>query len=153
MTIFFSVEDLDRMDEEYERELKILENGGFAGNPYRKDYLEKISRLQLRAFEMEAEGMEEEQIAREIYQERRNLARDFRDATPPLIREYTCYKTSLKYGNPIGPTYDQLYSKKHSCRKIIEGASRPSDHLEERLNIDDFKAWYEGMRNSTDEYV
>jgi hypothetical protein len=24
------------MDEEYERELKILENGGFAGNPYRK---------------------------------------------------------------------------------------------------------------------
>lgn len=153
MTLVLTADDLERMDEEFDRELKILEEGGFSSNPYRRDYVEKISRLEMKAKEMREDGLSDEQIAHSVYDERRELAKDFRRSTPPLIREYTSYKSSLKYGDPIGPTYEQLYKKKHSCRKIIEGSWRPSDHLEERLSIDDFKIWYQGKRQVEREHI
>lgn len=142
MSIFFTAGDLEKMDEEFDRELKILEEEGFSANPYQKDYVEKISRLENKARELREIGLSEEEIAHTVYDERRELAKDYRKSEPPLIREYTNYKSSQKYGDPIGPSYEQLYEKKHSCRKIIEGSWRPSDHLEERFTVDDFKSWY-----------
>jgi hypothetical protein len=124
MSVFFTSDDLEKMDEEFDRELKIIEEEGFSANPFRRDYVEKISRLEDRAKELEETGLSD------------------RESEPPLIREYTNYKSNQKYGDPIGPSYEQLYEKKHSYRKIIEGAWRPSDHLEERFTVDDFKSWY-----------
>ncbi|MCI1305135.1 MAG: hypothetical protein LKG40_02785 [Lachnospiraceae bacterium] len=142
MSVFFTSDDLEKMDEEFDRELKIIEEEGFSANPFRRDYVEKISRLEDRAKELEETGLSDEEIAHAVYDERRELAKDYRESEPPLIREYTNYKSNQKYGDPIGPSYEQLYEKKHSYRKIIEGAWRPSDHLEERFTVDDFKSWY-----------
>lgn len=54
----------------------------------------------------------EEQIVRVMHNRRRELGRQFKEAAPPLFREYIYAATAAKYGDPLGPTFEMLREKK-----------------------------------------
>ena len=53
---------------------------------------------------------------------------------------------SIKYGDPLGPTYEMLREKK-TCKQIIESASRPIEDLDNRFTLDGFQQWYKTYKN------
>jgi len=86
-------------------------------------------------------GYTDDQIARAMHEKRRELGRQYKEAAPPLFREYIYAATAAKYGDPLGPTYEML-SEKKTCKQIIESASRPIEDLDNRLTLEGFQQWY-----------
>lgn len=63
-----------------------------------------------------------------MHSKRRELGRQFKEAAPPLFREYIYTATAAKYGDALGPTFEMLREKK-TFEQIIESASRPIENL------------------------
>ena len=59
----------------------------------------------------------------------------------PLFREYIYAATKARYGDPLGPTFEMLCKTK-SYRQIIDSAARPIENLDNRLTLEDSRAWY-----------
>ena len=112
----------------------------------RLEYENKVSDLRILPEKLKAEGCSEDQIAREMHEKRRELGRQYKEAAPPLFREYIYAATAAKYGDPLGPTYEALREKK-TCKQIIESASRPIKDLDNRLTLDGFQQWYMTREN------
>ena len=127
---------------EYEKELAQIMELGIKNNPLRLTYEEKVRALSSMPDKLRLEGYSEEQIARAMHNRRRELGREFKEAAPPLFREYIYAATAAKYGDPLGPTFEMLREKK-SYEQIIESAVRPIDDLDNRLTVDGFVKWYE----------
>lgn len=97
----------------------------------------KLSHLTIKALRFyEKEGCAEEQIARVRHNRRRELGRQFKEAAPPLFREYIYAATAAKYGDPLGPTFEMLKEKK-TYEQI--------DDLDNRLTLDGFLKWYRSL--------
>ena len=126
---------------EFENEVEQIKKMGIKSSSLRSAYEEKIHALARVPQQLRSEGLSEEQIAREMHRLRRALGRQLKEAAPPLFREYIYAATAAKYGDPLGPTYEQLREKK-TCRQIIESASRPIEDLDDRLTLEGFQAWY-----------
>ena len=126
---------------EFEKELALIERMGLKTSPLRLEYEKKVHDLKLLPERLEAEGYSEDQIARAMHEKRRELGRRYKEAAPPLFREYIYEATAAKYGDPLGPTYEMLREKK-TCKQIIESASRPIEDLDNRLTLDGFQQWY-----------
>ena len=77
----------------------------------------------------------------EFEQELRALGKQFKEAAPPLFQEYIYAATAQRYGDPLGPTYEQLRQRKTPA-EIIASASRPIRDLDDRLTVERFLAWY-----------
>ena len=90
---------------------------------------------------LQAEGKNEEEIARTMHTARRELGRQYKEAAPPLLREYIYAATAAQYGDPLGPDYESLRRRK-SCAEVIEAAARPIKNLDERITIEGFREWY-----------
>ena len=127
---------------EFENELEQIKKLGIKDSPLRAEYEEAVRSLRDVPGKMRAEGFSEEQIAREMHMKRRELGRRFKEAAPPLFREYIYAATAAKYGDPLGPTYEILRQEK-TCGEIIESASRPIKDLDDRLTLEGFRRWYE----------
>ena len=131
--------------EEFDKEIELIEALGLKTSPLRLEYEKKVHDLQSLPEKLKAEGCSEEQIAREMYEQRRELGRRYKEAAPPLFREYIYAATAAKYGDPLGPTYETLREGK-TCEQIIESASRPIEDLDNRLTLEGFQKWYETAR-------
>ncbi len=131
---------------EYEQEIELIKKMGLKLSPLRLEYEEKVHALRTLPEQLQAKGYSEEQIARVMFEKRRELGRIYKDAAPPLFRAYIYAATVAKYGDPLGPTYEMLREKK-TCKQIIESASRPIDDLDERLTLNGFKQWYKARKN------
>ncbi|TXS41908.1 hypothetical protein [Streptomyces sp. OR43] len=85
---------------------------------------------------MRAEGRSEEDIARALVQ-MRNDAKDVIRAgmTPEQVAELEA-RNQKKYGNPLGPTADQLYLKYGSWEKVAEAATRSSAAVDQELGLE-----------------
>jgi len=132
---------IQRMDT-FEQELKLLRDGGLKSSPLRKEYEHKVHALKALPEQLKAEGKNEEEIARIMHDERRRLGKIYKEAAPPIFREYIYAATAAKYGDPLGPTYEMLRTRKTSAQ-IIESASRPIKDLDDRLSVEGFQKWYE----------
>ena len=86
------------MIDEFEQECRLLYEMGLKDSPLRLDLREQ----------METEGKTKEQIALTMHERRRELGRLYKEAAPPLFREYIYYATAGKYGDPLGPTFERL---------------------------------------------
>ncbi len=128
-------------EEEFQREVKLIQEMGLKTSPLRREYEQRVAALQTLTQKLLASGKTEEQTARILHAERRALGRQYKQAAPPLFREYIYAATAAKYGDPLGPTFDQLRKRK-SCAQIIASASRPIENLDDRLTLDGFKKWY-----------
>ncbi|WP_406451182.1 hypothetical protein OG782_15170 [Streptomyces sp. NBC_00876] len=85
---------------------------------------------------MRAEGRSEEDIARTLVQ-MRNDAKDVIRAgmSPEQVAELEA-RNQKKYGNPLGPTADQLYMKYGSWEKVTEAATRSSAAVDHELGLE-----------------
>lgn len=127
---------------EFEQEMALIAELGIKNNPLRLAYESNVRALKGLPDQLRAEGYTEEQIARVMHNKRRELGRRFKEAAPPLFREYIYAATAEKYGDPLGPTFEMLQKKK-TCEQIIESASRPIADLDNRLTLEGFAKWYE----------
>ncbi|MCR4668864.1 MAG: hypothetical protein K5774_05730, partial [Clostridia bacterium] len=127
---------------EFENELEQIKRLGIKDSPLRAAYEEAVRDLRAIPEKMRAAGFSEEQIARDMHTKRRELGRQFKEAAPPLFREYIYAATAAKYGDPLGPTYEVLRQEK-TCGEIIDSASRPIKDLDDRLTLEGFRRWYE----------
>ena len=131
--------------DEYERELEEIGKLGLKDNPLRLAYEKEVHALRRIPQGLESKGYSEEQIAWILHEKRRELGRQYKDAAPPLFREYIFAATAAKYGDPLGPSYEMLQKKK-TCREIIESASRPIENLDDRLTLEGFQRWFRASR-------
>ena len=131
--------------DEYEKELEEIRKLGLKDNPLRKAYEKEVHSLRSLPRILESAGFSEDQISRVMYENRRELGRQYKDAAPPLFRKYIFAATAAKYGDPLGPTYEMLRGKK-TCGQIIESASRPIEDLDDRLTLEGFQQWFEGSK-------
>jgi len=129
------------MNTEFERELALLREQGLKSNPLRLEYERKVRELSAYRDELFAIGETKENIARILHECRRELGRAYKDAAPPLFREYIFYATEKKYGDPLGPDYESLRSRK-SAEEIIESSTRPIENLDNRLTVEGFAEWF-----------
>ena len=131
---------------EFEKEIALIKKIGLKNSPLRLEYENKVRELNSIPEKLRAEGFCEDQIAKVMHEKRRELGRQYKEAAPPLFREYIYEATTSKYGDPLGPTYEMLRKKK-TCKQIIESASRPIEDLDDRLTLDGFQQWYIKNKN------
>lgn len=131
---------------EFEKEIAQIEKTGLKASSLRLEYESKVHELRGVPEKLRAQGFSEDQIARTMHEKRRELGRQYKEAAPPLLREYIYEATAAKYGDPLGPTYEMLREKK-TCEQIIESASRPIEDLDDRLTLDGFQQWYSTYKN------
>ncbi len=127
---------------EFERETELLRKTGIKNSPLRLAYEEQVRALGDMPQQLQSQGLSEEQIAREMHRLRRELGRQFKEAAPPLFRQYIYAATAARYGDPLGPSFEALRETK-TCRQIIASAARPIRDLDDRLTLDGFRIWYE----------
>lgn len=126
---------------EFEQEWARIQTEGIKDSSLRHEYEQKVHALKDLKEQLYKEGMPEPEMARRLHGKRRELGRIYKEAAPPLLRDYIYYATANKYGDPLGPDYEALRRKK-TDREIIESASRPIDNLDNRLTIDGFRQWF-----------
>ena len=126
---------------EFEKEIALIEKAGLKTSPQRLEYEKKVCELRSMPEKFKEGGYTDDQIARAMHEKRRELGRQYKEAAPPLFREYIYAATAAKYGDPLGPTYEML-SEKKTCKQIIESASRPIEDLDNRLTLEGFQQWY-----------
>ena len=126
---------------EFEREWARIQSEGIKDSTLRHEYEQKVHALKDLKEQFYREGMPEDEMAKLLHGKRRELGRIYKEAAPPLLRDYIYYATAKKYGDPLGPDYEALRRKK-TDREIIESASRPIDNLDNRLTIDGFRQWF-----------
>lgn len=127
---------------EFQREFELLRKDGLKDNPLRKEYEAKVACLAEVAKKLLAQGMSEEAAARTLHYKRRELGVQYKHAAPPLLQKYIYYATARKYGDPLGPSFEDLCKKK-SYAEIIASSSRPIVDLDKRLTIEGFREWFE----------
>ena len=138
------------MTDEFEQECRLLYEMELKDSTLRLEYEEKVRALSILREQMETEGKTKEQIALTMHERRRELGRLYKEAAPPLFREYIYYATAGKYGDPLGPTFEMLRRKK-TYEQIIESASRPIEDLDSRLTLEGFRRWYLSKYSSTEQ--
>ena len=81
---------------------------------------------------MRDEGTSSETIAHAVHAERRRLTAAFKELTPEPWRSRIQTRTLATYGDPVGPTIENLRARGKSWDDIIGSATRPGS----RLSID-----------------
>lgn len=134
------------MDEEFLKELKLLKENGLKDSPLRLEYEEKVRNLKDLETELRKQDLSEKKIAYTLHNKRREIGKIYKEAAPPLLQEYIYVATANKYGDPLGPTFEQLAERK-TYAEIIESSSRPIEDLDNRLTVDGFIEWYRKKKN------
>ena len=134
-------------DEEFLKELKLLKENGLKDSPLRLEYEEKVRNLKDLETELRSKGLSEKEIAYTLHNKRREIGKVYKEAAPPLFQEYIYIATANKYGDPLGPTFEQLAERK-TYAEIIESSSRPIEDLDNRLAVDGFIEWYKQKKSN-----
>jgi len=98
------------------------------GVPYdvrRIAYESRAKQLVSEAEALLAQGKSEEQVARWVNAQRNQLKVEFRDISSPEFVATAEARNIKEYGNPIGPSVEQLRAKGRSWREIIDSGARP----------------------------
>ncbi|UQW99538.1 hypothetical protein [Streptomyces sp. RerS4] len=96
------------------------------------DLLEDMHRTEA---DMREAGATDEEIARELV-DMRNQAKEITRAgmTPEEVRILE-ERNRVKYGNPLGPTADQLYARYGSWQQVIDASMRTSYGVDRELSL------------------
>ena len=85
---------------------------------------------------MRGDGASPETIARAVHAERRLLTIAFKEVTPEPWRSRIHTRTLAAYGDPIGPTIENLRARGKSWDDIIASATRPGSWFSSDGSID-----------------
>ncbi len=102
----------------------------------RVSYHQLLEETEHKACDMRAEGRSEEEIARTLVQMRNDAKEIVRAGmTREQVAELEA-RNRKKYGNPLGPTADQLYLKYGSWEKVSEAATRSNEAVDHELGLE-----------------
>ncbi len=93
--------------------------------PLRQAYETEVKALKDEADADRAAGQDSETIARKLHAERNALKAKYRELSPPDHVKVYEQRNINKYGNPLGPTIEQLRAQGKTWEQIIESATRP----------------------------
>ncbi|MDI3403859.1 hypothetical protein [Streptomyces cavernicola] len=107
----------------------------FQAREVRVRYHGLLTDMGRRRCELEQAGANPETVARELVR-MRNEAKDIARAgmTPAEVAALE-ERNLKKYGNPLGPTADQLYAKYGSWEQVVESAGRTSAAVDGELGL------------------
>ncbi|MDF4248909.1 hypothetical protein [Streptomyces sp. WMMB303] len=86
--------------------------------------------------EMRAQGRSEEEIARKLVRMRNEAKEITRAGMSPEETSRLEERNQEKYGNPLGPTADQLHAKYGSWRAVSDAATRSSRAVDGELGLE-----------------
>jgi RHS repeat-associated protein len=90
----------------------------------RQQYIDDVARLKDLANNARVAGANEEATARLLHAERNALKLEYRELSPPdKVREFE-QRNLQKYGDPLGPSIEQLRASGKSWNDIIDSATR-----------------------------
>ncbi len=81
--------------------------------------------LRDRADAMRRDGLTPEAIARAMHADRRRLSQAFKERTPEPLRTRIYGRSFVVYGDPLGPSVEDLRATGKSWDDIIDSAVRP----------------------------
>jgi hypothetical protein len=81
--------------------------------------------LRVQVAAMQGDDASSETIARAVHAERRRLTAAFKELTPGPWRSRIRTRTLAAYGDPVGPTIENLRARGKSWDDIIDNATRP----------------------------
>jgi hypothetical protein len=90
----------------------------------RLEYEQAARDLLSKADRMLSAGMTEEQVANWAVGQRNGLKIEYRELTPPEMLKAIEARNIREYGNPLGPSIQQLRAEGKTWQQIIEGAAR-----------------------------
>jgi hypothetical protein len=85
---------------------------------------------------MRARGASEEEIARRMVELRNDAKEITRAGMSPEQVQRLEERNTAKYGNPLGPTADQLHAKYGSWEEVTEAATRTSRPVDRELGLE-----------------
>jgi hypothetical protein len=92
----------------------------------RLEYEQAVQSLRTQSDRLIANGATEEQAARWAVEQRNTTIKNsYRDLTPPEQVAMFETRNMEKYGNPLGPSVDQLRAQGKTWQEIINSAARP----------------------------
>lgn len=120
---------------------RIVERVGknFSEHPLRKAYEAEVRALKPRGEKLLESGKSEHDVAKILHQERRDLGVKYKDATPAPLRKYIYHVNEQRYGDKLGPTYEELKRRGKTDAEIIKGASNPNQNVDKLLS--GFEQW------------
>lgn len=136
--------------EEFEKEWQRIQSESIKNSQLRLEYEAKVHALKDVQKQYEQQGMPEAEMAQRLHSQRRELGRVYKEAAPPLLREYIYAATAKKYSDPLGPDYAALRQRK-TDKEIIDSASRPIKNLDDRLTVEGFREWFLNSRREKGE--
>lgn len=108
---------------------------GVKNHPLRRAYEEEVRNLASLEEKLRSEGQSDEQIARTLYESRRELGRKYKDATPELLREYIYEENMKRYYDPLGGSFEFFEDKyEGDYNKIIKNAQKPNPDIDAFLS-------------------
>jgi len=90
----------------------------------RDAYNAEIGGLGRTEAQMRSEGKSDEQIARALNQQRRDIGEKYKDLTPEPLRSEIYARNLERYQDRLGPTADWFRARGKSWADIIESAKR-----------------------------
>jgi hypothetical protein len=102
----------------------------------RSRYEAAVLALRAQVAAMRGIGVSSETIARTVHAERRRLTAASKELTPEPWRSRIHTRTLAAYGDPIGPTIENLRARGKSWDDIIDSATRPGFRLSFDGSID-----------------
>lgn len=101
----------------------------------RAEYLKESKKLEATIESMTEEGKSQEEIARYVVEQRNQQKVEARKKMSPEDVKGLEERNIKKYGNPVGPTADQLLEKQGSWDKVIEGSMRKDPVINKLLGL------------------
>lgn len=90
----------------------------------RMHYEGKVADLKNTVEQMQAKGVDSCLIAKRVSKLRRDIARQYKEATPLYFRRLIYRRNISKYGDPLGPTYEKLRQGRYTCEQIYQSSAR-----------------------------
>lgn len=119
-------------------------------HPLRQAYESEVGGLKQKADDMLTNGTPKSEVAHEMWQARRDIGVKYKDLTPDPLRDYIYEVNQGRYGDPLGPKFDDLVSKQleqgksldEAYEKIISSSSTPNSDVNALLSK--FETWLQG---------
>ena len=92
--------------------------------PVRQNYVKDVYELKAEVSKLVASGASSEEIARYSYQARNALKSKYREYTPVEMLKVIDVRNMERYGDVLGPSFDDLIRSGKSFEQIIESSTR-----------------------------
>jgi hypothetical protein len=90
----------------------------------RRDYIQEVAELAAMVPVMAASGASPKSVASAVHAGRRAIGIEYKNLTPPELREQIYQRNQERYGDPLGPTLPWLAGRGRTPTGIIDGGIR-----------------------------